>query len=319
MRKGVVTLGVIFLIVGILLAIIFYPLVGYDDASTLNDKTAFGLTEYTVIGDVESIYKASDVASTLGLPSEIGDTLDDVAGGYAIILVGGPHIVIYTDNPDLKVGDKVAVKGYIYGAEGWGLLQGKSLVGSLVDFKPKPADVQKVPMPGFYIGLIVAIIGVVIALVGYAPKPKKEKELEVYSKKQGYRKIPEREVPYSPMYYEKKHGFWSILFTVSGVLCIIFGLLLMITLVFCLVGLVILVLGGIALMIGGALKKKVTVSAPQQPYYMPPTTSSITSRSQKKTTAEMLNAIEKLAQLRDDGIITEDEFIEKKKQILDKI
>jgi len=165
----IVMVGIVLVLVGALVAVIGFPLVGYQDASAVQGTTALGLSKVKLKGTVADVYDAPQMNLSVTVDISLADILADASGQKALVLEGAPNLVILTDRTDLQPGDKVAVKGYSYVYGQNTLVTGDDLFNLFSSFTgpSSPAQVSKVPAPMFWVGIVVLAIAGVVAIVGY--------------------------------------------------------------------------------------------------------------------------------------------------------
>ena len=187
MKKGLTAFGIIVIIIGIMMAILMYPLIGYASASETSDELSeFSLgsilgKEVKMRGTVETIW--TDYVPYL-------DVVFDLIG-FCVISIEGLEVtsilsdfwdtdqtypvIIFSDNTDLSEGDEVTVEGYGFGLDAATFIIGESGLSTassilLMSSPPESAKVEKVPQPGFWAGIGVLALGFILMIVGLAQK-----------------------------------------------------------------------------------------------------------------------------------------------------
>ena len=189
MRKGILALGIVLIIVGLILAIVFYPLVGYATAEETSDEISEFSTESLsgksvkfkgTVDDVwtDEIPYVSDLFELVGLLvfSVDGLEVETFIGG----LFGSEEtvpVIIFSDNMDVEEGDEVTVEGYAFGWSDISVIIGESGFEAVSGFflfgsSPDAADVEFCPQAGCYFGIALLIIGFILVIVGAVLKPK---------------------------------------------------------------------------------------------------------------------------------------------------
>ncbi len=188
MRKGIVTLGIVLIIVGLILAIVFYPMVGYASAEETSDEISeLSIDSMTgkkveLKGTIDEVWTdeipfVSTVFELVGLLVFTVDGLEveTLLGG----LFGGDEtvpVLIFSDNMDVDDGDEVTVEGYAFGWSDIAVIIGDSGLESVVKMSlgtpPSSAEVEICPHGGYYVGAVILIIGFILIIVGAVTKPK---------------------------------------------------------------------------------------------------------------------------------------------------
>lgn len=189
MRAGIVVLGVILIIVGLILAIVLYPMVGYATAEETSDELSeFSLESLTgkevkFKGSVDEVY--TDEVPYLDVVFDlIGLCVISIENLQVESIISGlwggeetTPVIIFSSETDLSEGDEVTVEGYAFGYDIVTFIIGESGISAAAKIltmtsAPDPAEVEKVPHSSFYIGIMVLIIGFIIMFVGIAIKKK---------------------------------------------------------------------------------------------------------------------------------------------------
>ena len=152
MRKGILVGGIILLIVGAILMVVLWPMVGYDKPSDIIKKMEKGELkegdEYKMIGTVK-------------------DTVE--IGGEKYMYIEGFEIETYDELTNTTTKMPLPVPNSIGASKGDTVI----IEGRIGDSNVKEA---KVPTPGGIFGLILLIIGIIVAIVGAVKKPKVKAE-----------------------------------------------------------------------------------------------------------------------------------------------
>ena len=195
MNKKLVIIGTVILVIGVVLAVILYPMIGYkntSEASTeLSDKLG-GISLSGLTGVKVNVEGTVDKTGSEFLSQYNLDWLLDEAGIDAITLKdlkvttegllgygGGTYeVIIIGDNPNVAKGDSVTVDGYAFGMSGAIVIIGDSGTGALSKLLagtlPAPAHIEKIPHSSFYVALGILVFGIVLIAVGAILKKKEE-------------------------------------------------------------------------------------------------------------------------------------------------
>ena len=206
MRKGVIGVGAGILIFGIILAVIWYPLIGYTSAIDyvleMEDETNQGYnTMYlnepvSINGTIETIGPDSieryqldwlrELANSNTHPNttEIEEILDWLLESDEVEIITLEDLetsedkypaIIITDNTELSVGDDVTVEGFAFGKPGSGSLiiigdiEEQDMIDLFQDQNlPELAVVKTVPHSDFFTSIIIIAAGVILIIAGIA-------------------------------------------------------------------------------------------------------------------------------------------------------
>lgn len=198
MKKGIIAFGIVLLVVGILLSIILYPLFGYDSTSDVvydvENRDIWGTViggtfgkEVKMTGEVAHVY-TKEIAEITNIDGFQVVEWILKSLGIAIITLNGfdvpqysdtdetVEVFIVTDNTELSKGNSVIVEGWLFNYGALYFIMGDNLMdmafGALKYKTPEPAQVEQTPLPGFYLGFIVLIVGIILIAVGGKLKAK---------------------------------------------------------------------------------------------------------------------------------------------------
>jgi hypothetical protein len=214
MRKDRAVGGIVLIIVGLIISAVYYPVIGCQDAGDCAqdlEEEFSGLSglvdgaiskEVKFTGTVNGVWTDDvpglDVAFDLIGLSVITISDFDIDYKFLGLFEDTASILIFADNTELNEGDAVYVNGYAMGSSSLGMVIviGDDSLTSIVNFAlmsdpPETANVDKVPRPGCYIGLIVGLIGFVAFLSSTAvfnrrPKQPKTQHYYQYQSYHGY-------------------------------------------------------------------------------------------------------------------------------------
>jgi hypothetical protein len=141
MRKGIVVVGVILLVIGLLMMLFMWPLIGTTTWDDLPDEPEDGTT-YKVIGEI------TDEAS---LPGMTIYEIDDGDGAWV------------TEGDEFNKGDTVIVE-FTYDEDKVAAIDDASDITEV--FAALDAKIYKVPTPLGMLGLVLLIVGVLLLIVG---------------------------------------------------------------------------------------------------------------------------------------------------------
>jgi hypothetical protein len=174
--KGVNVFGIILIILGIILAVVLYPLVGYASASETADELG-GFSFETFTGKEVKFKGTIKEVWTDSIPymSEVFELINLCVVSIEDLEVGGifggtTPVIIFCNNMDVNKGDEVTVEGYVFGIGEATIIIGESGIEAVskmyMGIPPDSANVEKVPHAGFYVGIGVLVVGFILLIVG---------------------------------------------------------------------------------------------------------------------------------------------------------
>jgi len=177
MRTGIVVTGIIILILGMFLSLMWYPMFGYASASEtaaeLEDFdfniASFNGKDVKFSGTVDEIY-TDDIPGVDFLFELIDISIITIVDLEVDTLLGGSApVFIICDNTDISDGDTVIIEGIGINYGGFSLIFGEDVANAVLKLSsyraPDPATVKSIPMPEFYIGIVILIVGLIIAII----------------------------------------------------------------------------------------------------------------------------------------------------------
>lgn len=154
MRKLLLVVGILLVVIGLVLCLLWYPILDVDSADDASSRV-------------------SGTVIATGIPLKFKgkiSSLDEIFGLHVLYVSGfhdsfGDVPIVYNESASVSPGDEVVVTGKY--ANWLGIIRGVS--GGSEDSQVLPADVQKVPLPLFYVGVVVLIAGGGALLFGSRP------------------------------------------------------------------------------------------------------------------------------------------------------
>ncbi|UCG70703.1 MAG: hypothetical protein JSV09_06725 [Thermoplasmata archaeon] len=182
MKKGIVVVGIILLVIGLLMMLFMWPLIGTTTWDDLPDEPEDGTT-YKIIGEI------TDEASLFGMTVY---EIDDGDGGWV------------TDSDEFNKGDTVIVE-FTYDEDK--LADIGDVEDPMAIYDAMDAKIYKVPTPLGILGLILLIVGVILLIVGAvtgrAAPMEAQPPMEQPPMQQPYQQPPPQQPPYQQPPYQQ--------------------------------------------------------------------------------------------------------------------
>ncbi|MFQ6107560.1 MAG: hypothetical protein ACE5QF_08270 [Thermoplasmata archaeon] len=143
------TIGIILIAVGSILTLTWYPVIGVDSAAD-----AAKSVEGTALTDGISIKFKGRISG-----------FDSILGFDVLYIEGFQHSgnnipIVYDRNASLGTNDEVLVEGKYVAVILW------SFVSADTEGDIRPASIQKLPLPLFYLAVLILTGGVIVVIVG---------------------------------------------------------------------------------------------------------------------------------------------------------